>query len=235
MSRNKQSALIVTALVVLASALTAVRAQQGDHVETPRDQWQRVPDIVAALGAASGANIADVGAGHGYFTTRLAKAVGPAGRVFAVDVNPVSLRELRETLGSDYPNVDVVRGDEDNPHLPEATLDGILVVNAYHEFAEYRAMLGHLQRALKPGGRLVLIEPIPRAADATRSAQTKRHAIAIDLAEGELKEAGFDILQRDVAFVSRPGHVNDAGRATGTDNATDWLLVARRAADPAGR
>jgi predicted methyltransferase len=235
MSKHKQSALIVTALVVLASVLTSVRAQQRDHAETPRDQWQRVPDIVAALGAASGANIADVGAGHGYFTTRLAKAVGPAGRVFAVDVNPVSLRELRETLGSDYPNVNVVRGDEDNPHLPEATLDGILVVNAYHEFAEYRAMLGHLQRALKPGGRLVLIEPIPRAGDATRTAQTKRHAIAIDLAEGELKEAGFEIIQRDATFVSRPEHMNEAGRAAGTSSATDWLLVARRTAEPAGR
>jgi predicted methyltransferase len=234
MSRNSQSALIVTALIVV-SVLSTVRAQQRDHADVPRDQWQRVPDIVAALGATAGATVADVGAGHGYFTTRLAKTVGPAGRVFAVDVNPVSLRELRDTLGNEYPNVNIVRGEEDNPYLPDATLDGILIVNAYHEFAEYRAMLGHMQRALKPGGRLVLIEPIPRADDATRAAQAKRHAIAIDLAEGDLKEAGFEIVQRDVAFVSRPGHMTDGGRAAGNGNATDWLLIARRAPELNGR
>ena len=216
----------VLALVV---ALTAtIGAQPREHVDVPRDQWQRVADIFRELGVTDGAHIADVGAGHGYFTTRLAKEVGPTGRVWAVDVNPVSLRELREAVGKEHGNVEIVRGDEDNPRLPVNELDGVLIVNAYHEFAEYATMLSHLYASLKPGGRLVMVEPIPRAADTARGAQTKRHSIAIELAEAEILQAGFVIATRDVAFVTRPDHMGEAARAAGGMRPTDWMLVARK-------
>jgi predicted methyltransferase len=216
----------ITALVV-AGAL-AGHAQSQDHVDVPRDQWQRVEDIFRELGATSGAHIADIGAGHGYFTTRLAKAVGTSGRVYAVDVNPVSLRELKDVLGSSYPNVEIIRGDENDPHLPPARLDGALVVNAYHEFAEHPAMLRQIRAALKPAGRLVLVEPIPRATDEPRAAQAKRHTIAMDLVEAELLEEGFEIVTRDPAFASRPAH-SRAESVDGSVRATDWLITARRA------
>jgi predicted methyltransferase len=208
-----------------------VTAQARDHVDVPRDQWQRIADIFRELDVAPGRHIADIGAGSGYFTTRLAKAVGPAGAVLAVDVNPVSLRELKQSLGADATNVEIIRGDEDDPHLPPGRLDGALVVNAYHEFAEHGAMLRHVLAALKPGGRLVLVEPIPRAADTTREAQARRHAIAIEFVEDDLKRAGFEILTRDTAFVTRPDHQPAAEREAGTFRPTDWLLVARRPAD----
>lgn len=218
----------LTMAIAVAAAVAAVRAQPTGHGETPREQWQRHPEILSELGATTGARIADVGAGAGWFTRRISKAVGETGRVYAIDVNPVSLRELREALGSDHPNVEIVRGDEDDPKLPPATLDGVLIVNAYHEFAEYQRMLGKLHEALRPGGKLVLVEPIPRAGDMTRGAQTKRHAIGIDLAESELTDAGFDVVKKDPAFVSRPGHRNDAANGADVIAATDWLLVARR-------
>ena len=224
---------IVIALSLFGTAL--VHAQQREHVDVPRDQWQRVDDVLSELGARSGAQLADLGAGHGYFTTRLAKAVAPTGRVYAVDVNPVSLRELRDTLGAEYPNVEIVRADEDHPRLPVGTLDGVLVVNAYHEFAEYRAVLGHVRAALKPGGRLVLIEPIPRSTDTTRAAQTKRHAIAIELVEAELREAGFEVVKKDASFVARPEHMNNSESRNDAAKATDWLIVAVRPADPRHR
>ncbi len=220
--------LPAAALVAALAASTVSARQPRDHVEVPRDQWQRVSDIFRELGVSAGANIADVGAGHGYFTSRLAKAVGPAGRVWAVDVNPVSLRELREAIGTELGNVEIVRGDEDNPRLPINQLDGALIVNAYHEFAEYAGMLRHLHAALKPGGRLVLVEPIPRTVDTTRGAQTKRHSIAIELAEADLIQAGFEIATRDLAFVTRPEHMGEADRAANNNRPTDWLLVARK-------
>jgi predicted methyltransferase len=216
----------------LAQQQSAAAQPAREHVNVPREQWQRVGDILTELGARRGSRIADVGAGAGYFTTRLSKAVESDGRVYAVDVNPISLRELRDALGTNYPNVELVRGDEDNPRLPPATLDAVLIVNAYHEFAEYGAMLGHLRAALKPGGRLVLVEPIPRAEDTTRAAQAKRHAIAIEFAEADLRAAGFEVVKTDTAFVTRPMHMGEATTPPGASPAaTDWLLVARRPAD----
>jgi predicted methyltransferase len=226
------SALSAAATLAVTLFAVAPLAQQREHSETPREQWQRVPDILRELGAVPGAHIADLGAGSGFFTTRIAKAVGPDGRVYAVDVNPVSLRELKEALGPDRTNVDVIRGDENDPHLPEGRLDGALVVNAYHEFAEYSAMLRHIRTALKPGGRLVLVEPIPRRSDdTTRQAQTKRHSIAITFVEDDLKQAGFEIVTKDPGFVTRPEHQTDADRAAGTVRPTEWLIVARPRAD----
>jgi len=232
MSSRSFRALCAVASIAVTLFAVAPLAQQREHSETPREQWQRVPDILRELGAASGAHVADLGAGSGFFTTRIAKAVGPAGKVYAVDVNPVSLRELKAALGTDVTNVDVIRGDEDNPHLPEGRLDGVLVVNAYHEFAEYGAMLAHIRKALKPGGRFVIVEPIPRRADDTsRQAQTKRHSIAMSFVEEDLKQAGFEIVTRDAGFVTRPEHQTDAERASGAATPTEWLLVARPRAD----
>jgi predicted methyltransferase len=232
MSSRSFRALCAAASVAVTLFAVGPAAQQREHSETPREQWQRVPDILRELGAVPGAHIADLGAGSGFFTTRIAKAVGPGGRVYAIDVNPISLRELKEALGTDATNVDVIRGDENDPHLPEGRLDGLLVVNAYHEFAEYRAILEHVRKALKPNGRFVIVEPIPRRADDTsRQAQTKRHSIAMSFVEEDLKEAGFAIVTKDPGFVTRPEHQTDAERAAGTAKPTEWLLVARPRGD----
>ena len=231
---NNTCRLFIGLLAVLAIATSPIFAErslaQQEHAGPPREQWQRVADVVAALGIVPGSHVADIGAGSGFFTTRLAKAVGPTGKVYAVDVNPISLRELKETLGSSATNVEIVRGEENDPRLPLAQLDGVLIVNAYHEFAEHRDMLRHIRAALKPGGRLVLIEPIPRRAqDTTRALQSRNHTIAIEFVEADLAEAGFEIVTRDVAFVTRPDHQGEAARATASAPApTDWLVVARR-------
>lgn len=214
-------------LLVLAVALVtpSVLAQEQN---APREQWQRVDDVFRELGIGAGSHVADLGAGGGWFTRRLAKAVGPEGRVYAVDVNPVSLRELKEGLPADLTNIEIVRAEENDPKLPAGRLDAVLVVNAYHEFHEYAAVLLKVREALKPGGRLVLIEPTPlKADDTTRAAQVKRHQIAIEFAEGDLSQAGFEIVKKDPAFVKRPAHQMDGAMHA----PVDWLLVARR---PAG-
>jgi predicted methyltransferase len=224
MTRRESLAAIATFAAIAAAPL---RAQ--DHPQTPRESWQRTADVFAALGIAPGSVVADLGAGGGWFTSRLARAVGPSGRVYAVDVNPISLRELRDALPKDITNVEPVRADENDPKLPAGQIDAVLVVNAYHEFAEYAAVLSRVKEALKPGGRLVLIEPTPQtAADVTRAAQAKKHTIAIEFAEADLAAAGFEIVRKESSFVTRPAHQNGSGV---TVTPVDWLLVARRPAE----
>jgi ubiquinone/menaquinone biosynthesis C-methylase UbiE len=215
---------------LLIIALSLALPQEPSHGETPREQWQRVADIFAHLGITAGSQVADIGAGGGFFTTRLARAVGPTGRVYAVDVNPVSLRELKASLGSEHGNVELIRGEETDPRLPPGRLDAALIVNAYHEFAEHRAMLREILNALRPGGRLILVEPAPtRAADTTRAAQAKRHSIAIDFVEADLREAGFEIAVRENTFTTRPAHKHEnGGGASETFAPVEWLLVARK-------
>jgi rhodanese-related sulfurtransferase/predicted methyltransferase len=202
--------------------------QDAAHGEPAREQWQRVGDIFTQMGVSAGGHVADIGAGGGFFTIRLAKAVGEAGRVYAVDVNPVSLRELKEALPPGTTNVELIRGDENDPRLPPDRLDAALIVNAYHEFAEHQAMLARILAALKPGGRLALVEPAPtRPTDTTRAAQGKRHAIAIEFAEEDLRQAGFEIVVRDIRFTTRPAHKHDAGPADAVAP-VEWLIVARK-------
>jgi predicted methyltransferase len=217
------------AVVAAAPLLGVSTGASQDHQEAPRDQWQRVTDVFEAMGLGPGSVVADLGAGSGWFTTRLARAVGDGGRVYAVDVNPISLRELRESLPTELTNIETVRGEEHDPKLPAGRLDAVLVVNAYHEFAEYAAVLAKVREALKPGGRLVLIEPTPlRPEDTTRAAQAKRHQIAIEFAEADVAQAGFEIVKKELSFVKRPVHQMPGGV---THAPIDWLLVARRPAD----
>ena len=112
-----------------------------------------------AIGIARGATIADVGAGSGYFTVRLARRVGPTGRVYANDVQREMLERLDRRLKADnMSNVTLVLGEEADPKLPTAALDLVLMVDVYHELAQPQAMLRQLRAALKPDGRLVLVE-----------------------------------------------------------------------------
>ena len=127
--------------------LGAPLGARQEHQEAPRDQWQRPADVFEAMGLGPGSVVADLGAGGGWFTTRLARAVGAGGRVYAVDVNPISLRELRDALPKELTNIEIVRGEENDPKLPAGQLDAVLVVNAYHEFAEYAAVLARVRRS----------------------------------------------------------------------------------------
>jgi SAM-dependent methyltransferase len=128
-------------------------------LERPERSSTEMPDyVVEALGLASDDHVADIGAGTGYFTIRLARQV-PAGVVYAVDVQPEMLAILEARLAQEgVRNVHLVLGEEHDPNLPDGSLDLVLIVDAYHEFAYPREMLANIRRALLPGGRLVMIE-----------------------------------------------------------------------------
>jgi SAM-dependent methyltransferase len=108
------------------------------HLADPaRDAWQKPDEVIGALNLRPGQVACDIGSGPGYFTLRLARAVGPAGRVYAVDVEPKILDALRERLaGSGLRNVTPVLGLADNPMLPPAGCDVILIVDTYHHFPD---------------------------------------------------------------------------------------------------
>jgi SAM-dependent methyltransferase len=200
MSRHRRIHLIVLGAVLAGTAPPAL-ARQDDvrqarvRSENRREAFERTAEILVALGAVPGARIADVGAGGGFFTVRLARAVGPEGSVIAEDIDRKALDRLRARVAEELlTNVDVVLGEPDDPRLPEAALDAVLIVNAYHEMAPFRSILEHIRRALKRDGRLVLVEPFdPKLRGETRAKQTNAHSLAPTFAEEELRVAGFDV------------------------------------------
>ena len=217
-------ALIIAPSIAESQTRTAAPARSGSPAapQEKRDDWQRVPDIFAALGAGNGSRLADLGAGEGWLTTRLARLVGPSGRVFAADISASALDRLSETLAKDsLRNVELVLSEDDDPRLPYGTLDGVVIVNAYHEMTKRVAVLEGIKRALKPGGRLVILDSPPAdTAFRTRQQQTSHHALDLAFARDDLEAHGFEIVSAAEDFVSSK-HENHDHR--------QWMLVARKA------
>jgi ubiquinone/menaquinone biosynthesis C-methylase UbiE len=132
----------------------------ADWLVRPEREAEEAPDAALdAIGIPRGATVADVGAGVGYFTWRLAERVGPSGRVFANDIQPAMLEKLRKNMDArNLTNVQAVLGTEDDPKLPAASMDLVLLVDVYHEFSQPQKMLRKIRESLKPDGRLVLLE-----------------------------------------------------------------------------
>lgn len=124
-----------------------------------RDAWQRPDEVLAALGVEPGQTVADIGAGPGYFTLRLARAVGPQGRVYAVEVVPELLGVLRERLDhAAVSNVLPLLAREHDALLPPGSCDRILVADTFHHFPDGVAYLRHLSAALRRGGVLANVD-----------------------------------------------------------------------------
>ncbi len=124
-----------------------------------RDAWQKPDEVVGALQLREGETVADVGAGSGYFTLRLAKAVGERGRVYAVDINPDMVRHLNRRLrDGGVRNVCTVLSDPADPLLPDASVDRALIVDTWHHVEDQPAYLERLKRVLKPGGQVVHVD-----------------------------------------------------------------------------
>jgi predicted methyltransferase len=132
----------------------------ADWLTRPDRDAEEQPDrVVRELGIQPGSTVADLGAGVGYFTWRLAGAVGETGKVIAVDIQPGMLERLKQNLAErDIHNVDAVLGAEDDPRLPAGQVDLVLLVDVYHELQEPELTMERVRQSLKPGGRVVLIE-----------------------------------------------------------------------------
>jgi len=142
-----------------------------------------------------GAAVADIGAGSGYMTVRLAARVGPTGRVYANDVQPQMLDMLRRRLDRQkIANVTVIQGDIDDPKLPADSIDLELMVDVYHELSQPQAMLRHLRAALKRRGQLALLEY--RKEDPTIPIRPE-HKMSVREAKMEVEAEGFTLVTVD--------------------------------------
>jgi precorrin-6B methylase 2 len=147
-----------------------------------------MPQLVQLLELKPGMTVADVGAGFGAWTMEFAKVVGPAGRVYASDIGSAQLAALREAAKK-HPNVTVVEGAPQSTNLPAACCDAILIRDAYHHLTEPDAIVKSLASALKPGGRLAVIDFPPRANSEVPSgvpANRRGHGVPPDVVEREL-------------------------------------------------
>jgi ubiquinone/menaquinone biosynthesis C-methylase UbiE len=205
----KQAALALVAGALLVSSLYAQSQQQGGGHERrlfppsdlglldapDRDLWQRPDQIMDAMGIADASVVADIGAGSGWFTIRLARRVGPQGLVYAEDVqqemiNAISRRVGREGLA----NVRPVLGLKNDPRLPLNAVDAILVVDAYHEVEDRVAMLSSLARALKPQGRLGVVD---FKLDGTGPGPAPEERVSPDVVVKDAKEAGLRLVRNE--------------------------------------
>lgn len=209
---HKQSRSIMLAAAFALAATTFVTAQQAvspgvhpvsgrryamtmsylgaDWLERSERVQEEEPDIALdALKLTAGAIVADVGAGSGYMTVKMASRVGPTGKVYANDIQPQMLAMLRQRLDKEkISNVELVLGDYDDPKLPANTLDLILMVDVYHEFSQPQKMLQRMRESLKTGGRLVLLEY--RKED-PRIPIRPDHKMSVAEAKMELEAEGF--------------------------------------------
>jgi SAM-dependent methyltransferase len=166
--------------------------QGAPWLERSEREEEEAPDVALnVLKIPKGASVADIGAGSGYITVRLAARVGPNGRVFANDVQPQMLNILARRLNNaNITNVTLVEGTLNDPRLPPASVDLALMVDVYHELSQPQAILRHVRESLKPGGRLVLLEY--RKEDPTVPIKPE-HKMSVAEAKMEVEAEGFTL------------------------------------------
>ena len=208
--------VVVGCIVVAGTALSmsaGLRAQQQDAapqrtghlfppenlglLESPdRDAWQKPDQIMDALSIADGSVVADIGAGAGWFTIRLARRVGPNGTVYAQDVQRQMLEAIRRRVTREgLQNVQARLGSGTDPNLPLAALDAILVVDVYPEVDDRVTFLRNLVRALKPNGRLGVVNFKPGSGGPGPS-PTEGVRVGSAAVEADAQSAGLRVLAR---------------------------------------
>ncbi len=200
---------IVTAALLLALITPAVRGQQVHGqlfppqnlglLEGPdRAEWQKPEQIMDALAVADGSAVADIGAGAGWFTIRLARRVGPNGIVYAQDVQRQMLEAIRRRVSREcLRQVQTRLGVGSNPNLPPRALDAILVVDVYPEVEDRITLLRNLAAALKPRGRIGIVNYTPGAGGPGPS-PTEGVRVEQSLVEADAAQAGLRVLARAV-------------------------------------
>lgn len=213
--------LLVILLTLLSAPFTFAQAEHpltgrkiapvmgvagADWLERSEREKEEAPEsALDSIGVQKGMTIADIGAGTGYFTIRLARRVGPEGMVYANDVQPEMLDRIREKSQKlDLKNIETVLGTEADPKLPAGKMDLVLLVDVYHEFSQPQRMLQAIRASLKPDGRLVLLEY--RKEDPTIPIRPD-HKMSIPEVKTEVEAEGFklqkveDTLPRQHLFV----------------------------------
>jgi SAM-dependent methyltransferase len=188
--------------------------------EAARDEAGEANSVMDWAGIKPGFTVADIGAGEGYYTIRLAKRVGAQGRVLAQDINAGALQRLGERVERDrLNNVSIKPGAIDDPRLPTNSFDRIFMVHMYHEVTEPYAFLWHLRPALRSGGQVIVVD---------RDLPTDQHGIPPKLLFCEFAALGYKL----VSFAQRPevGGYFARFEATGSRPAPEAIVACAQAA-----
>ena len=160
--------------------------------EQARDDRQEAQTVMDQAAITPGMSVADIGAGEGYYTVRLAKRVGEEGRVLAQDIDEAALRRLGNRVERErFDNVSIVLGEEDDPRLPDDSFDRVFLVHMYHEVREPYAFLWRMRPSLREGGQVIVVD-VDRPTD--------QHGIAPGLLFCEFEQVGY----RLVEFIRKP-------------------------------
>jgi len=157
--------------------------------DTPgRDERLQINRVMNLLSIAPGKTVADIGAGSGWFTIRAARRVGPTGVVYAVDINTEAIKYIGDRAKKEkLQNVKTILGKEDDPVLPGATIDSVLLLKTYHEIAQPVALLRNLRGALRPGAKVGIID---------RNGNGEDHGVSREVVLREAAEAGYKLLNQ---------------------------------------
>ena len=184
------------------SAAQTPAAEQGEHRKTSepytgdlaifdspgRDERLQINRVMDILGVTAGKNVADIGAGSGWFTVRAARRVGEGGTVYAVDINPESIRYVDDRAQKEkLQNVKTILGKADDPLLPAGAVDAVLLLKTYHEVAEPVTLLRNLRGSLRPGAKVGIID---------RNGNGDDHGVGRDVVLREAAQAGYRLLKQ---------------------------------------
>ena len=150
-----------------------------------RDKKLQINRVMDLLGITAGKNVADIGAGSGWFTVRASKRVGPTGAVLAEEINPLAVEYIgKRVIKEGITNVRTVLGRPDDPMLPPESVDAVLLLKVYHEIAHPVEFMKKLKPALHPGAKVGIID---------KNGNGEDHGLNHKIVEKEMDEAGFKL------------------------------------------
>jgi ubiquinone/menaquinone biosynthesis C-methylase UbiE len=186
-------------LMVASASCTDIKKLAYEGLD--RDEWQHPEEVIKALSIKPGDRIADLGAGSGYFTFRLADAVGPTGRVYAVDVDTDMNADLEKRVkDTGYQNIEVLLAQLNDPGLPDTGVNLIFSSNSYHHFENRATYFANVRKYLQLHGRLAIIDFNGEG----WLQQIIGHYTSEETIQGELEEAGY-ILEQKLDFLPNQG------------------------------
>jgi ubiquinone/menaquinone biosynthesis C-methylase UbiE len=183
----------------------------SSHAWAERDKWQRADELIRFMSVSAGSQVGDIGCHEGYMSFKLSKVVGLSGRVFSVDIDDRVLTKIKNAVAENkVTNIEVIKGDYDDPKLPSHKLDAVIILDTYHEMDDHDKILQHVKASLKTGGKLVICEPVAaERRNLSRAEQEKKHELGMNYALEDLKKAGFKIDHQKDPFIDRTQEKGD--------------------------